>query len=192
MAVSNEMKQIAKYLASTFGGKSSVFTYGDDNNKSKIAILHSENTPQTGEISYGTIGLCDYDIDLEVDEKPLRVEIVGACISEFKEFGNIISTCAFNIINSGYECYPGIIYPNVVKMYYEDLEMQHIMLVDPFLWDDKLDTLTFDDKIVEWLQAIPISDFEYAYAKEHGSDALGDLLEKANIDILDLERESII
>lgn len=192
MNVSNEKKRLAKYVANIFGGKASVFTYGDDNKESKIAILHAESSPNFGEISYSTIGLSDYDIDLTVEDKPLRVEIVGASPNEFQEYGNIISTCAFNIINSGYFCFPGMIYPDIVKMYYPDYNMKHIMFVSPFLWNDKLEAQDLESKRILWLQTIPISEVEYLYVEKNGSESFLELLEESDIDILDLDRESIV
>lgn len=66
------------------------------------------------------------------------------------------------------------------------------MFVSPFLWSDQLETLEFDDKKVTWLQAIPISEAEYAYVDKNGAEALEDILEEAEVDILDLERKSTI
>lgn len=192
MSVSPEKKQIAKYIADLFDGKASVFNYGDDNNVSKIAILESDNSPNDGEISYSTIGLSSYDIGLSVEDKPLRFEFVGASPAEYEHFGNIMSTCAFNIINSDYSCSPGTIYPNIVKMYYPELNTKHILFVSPFLWDKEFETLHFEDKEVAWLQAIPISDTEFVYASQHGSESLEDLLEESDVDILDLNRPSVI
>lgn len=192
MSVSSEKKQIAKYIADIFGGKVSVFNYGDDNNVSKIALLQSDNSPNDCEISYSTIGLSSYDIGLSVEDKPLRIEFVGACPAEYDHFGNVISTCAFNVINSDYSCSPGTIYPNIIKMYYPELNTKHILFVSPFLWDKDIETLHFEDKEVAWLQAIPISDTELVYAQKHGSGALEDLLEESDLDILDLNRPSVI
>lgn len=192
MEPTSQMKEIAKKLSEINGGKPKIDRYHDDNNQSVIDIVTMDNKPDEGEVSFATIGLCNHDIGLTVENKPLRIEIAGACISEFAEFGNIISTCAFNIINSGYECHPGAIFPDVVGMYYEGLEMKHILFIPPFLWDDKLETLYFDDKVVTWLQAVPISEAEYEYAEENGAEALEDLLEEAEVDILDLNRRSVL
>jgi hypothetical protein len=192
MEVTNQMKEIAMLLAKINGGRPKIGRYYDDNNQSMIDLVIMDNKPGYDEKTYATVGLCNYDIGKIIDEKFLRIEIIGACISEYDCFANIISTCAFNIINSGYKCYPGAIFPDVVKMYYPEMEMKHILFVSPFLWDDNLKTLDFDDKKVTWLQAIPIAEKEYIYAQKHGVEALEDKLEEANIDILDLQRSSVI
>ncbi|HEX2936651.1 MAG TPA: suppressor of fused domain protein [Bacteroidales bacterium] len=192
MELTSQMKEIAQMLSEINGGRPKIDRYHDDNQQSEIDIVTMNNKPDKGEITYATIGLSNHDIGLTIENKPLRIEIAGACVSEFAEFGNIISTCAFNIINSGYECYPGAIFPDVVGMYHENLEMKHILFIPPFLWDDKLETLYFEDKVVTWLQAVPISEAEYEYAEENGAEALEDLLEEAEVDILDLNRRSVL
>jgi hypothetical protein len=192
MEITNQMKEIAMLLANINGGRPKMGRYYDENEQSKIDIVFMEDKPCNGEKTYATVGLCNYDIGKIIDNKPLRIEIIGACVSEFDCFANIISTCAFNIINSGNKCYPGAIFPDIVKMYYPEVKMKHILFVSPFLWDNVLTTFDFEDKKVTWLQAIPISEEEYAYAEKHGIEALEDKLEEADIDILDLERKSVI
>lgn len=192
MEVTNQMKEIAMMLANINGGRPQVGRYYDDNEKSTIDIVTMMNKPNMDETTYATVGLCNYDIGKIIEDKPLRIEIIGTCISAYEYFANIISTCAFNIINSGYKCYPGAIFPNIVNMYYSELEMKHILFVSPFLWDDKLKTFNFVDKKVTWLQAIPISEEEYLFAEEYGIDALENKLEESKVDILDLERISVI
>jgi len=191
VSVSDENKMIAKTALVAFGGKPSVYAYWDDNNKSSIDMLSCNDRPYDGVTAYSTVGLSEHSIDQTVEGVPLRVEIVGACATGYECFPNILSSCAFNVINTKYKCYPGAIFPNVVKYYMPDSPMKHILFVPPFLWEDKLTTLSFNDKKVAWLLAIPISEEEFEYAKEHGIDDLETLFEEYQIDIFDLKRESV-
>lgn len=186
------MKEIAKHLSDLNGGRPRMSRFYDDKKESIIDIVIMDNKPNEYETTFATIGLNNYDIGYSVEDKPLRVEFIGACIDEYVLFGNILSTCAFNIINSGYSCSPGTIYPEVIKMYYPELNMKHVMFVSPFLWDENLTPFDFEDKHVSWLQAIPISEEEYVYVEKNGSEALEDLLEESEVDILDLNRPSVI
>lgn len=192
MEVTNQMKDIAKLLANINGGRPRMSRFYDDNKENSIDIVVMDNKPELYETTFATIGLCNYDIGYSVDGIPLRVEFIGACIDEYNLFGNIISTCAFNIINSSYSCSPGTVYPDVVRMYYPELNMKHVMFVSPFLWDESFTSLDFEDKHVSWLQAIPISDAEYAYVEQNGSEALENLFEQSDVDILDLNRTSAL
>lgn len=154
-------------------------------------MLSCNDRPYDGVTSYSTIGLSGHSIDQTVDNLPLRVEIVGACASGYECFPNILGSCAFNIINTKFTCYPGAIFQNVVKYYIPDSPMKHILFTPPFLWEDKLTTINFDDKKVAWLLAVPISDKEFEYAKKYGTDALENLFEEHQIDIFDLKRKSV-
>ena len=76
-------------------------------------------------------------------------------------------------------------------MYYPDSEMEHVLFTSPFLWK-KLKTIDFLDKKVAWLLAVPISTKEFLFAEKEGSEALKTLFENEDIDIFDLERNSIL
>lgn len=192
MSVNDQKKLIARTALNAFGGKPTVTKYWDDNKHNSIDILTTIERPYEGVSSFSTIGLLDYSIGYSVDETPLRLEIVGAIGSEYANFPNILATCAFFVINSKTTCSPGTIFRDVVSMYEPSSEMKHILLVPPFLWEESLKTIDLPDKKVAWLLAVPISENEYIYASEKGTDALEDLFEKEEIDIFDLERKSVI
>lgn len=191
MTVSDENKTIAKAALAVFGGKPAVHAYWDDNNENYVDIMSCCDRPYDGVTSYSTIGLSGYSIDQTVDDIPLRVEIVGACASSYNFFPNILGTCAFNIINSKYTCYPGAIFHNVIKYYMPDCSMKHIMFISPFLWENKLTILDFADKKVAWLLALPISEKEFEFAQRNSTDDLETIFEEHQIDIFDLNRKSV-
>ncbi|MBD8037386.1 suppressor of fused domain protein [Solibacillus sp. A46] len=191
MSISNENKIIAKTALHAFGGKPCVSKYWDENNVSNIDMLSTVNRPFDGVSSYSTIGLSDHSIELTVDETPLRIEIVGAIATGYKQYPNILASCAFCIINSKFSVSHGSVFRDIIKMYYPNTEMKHILFVSPFLWED-LNTLEFPNKKVAWLLAVPISENEYLFAQEKGTDTLEELFEQEEIDIFDLERESIL
>lgn len=191
MSISNENKIIAKTALHAFGGKPNVSKYWDENNVSNIDMLTTVNRPFDGVSSYSTIGLSDHSIELTVDETPLRIEIVGASATYYEQFPNILASCAFCIINSKFSVSHGKVFQDIIKMYYPNTEMKHVLFVSPFLWED-LKTLDFPNKKVAWLLAVPISENEYLFAQEKGTDSLEELFEQEEIDIFDLERESIL
>lgn len=191
MDISKTNKLIAKSAIQAFGGQMSVFDYFDDYNN-HIDLLSSINQPCNGVTSYSTIGLYEYSIGYSIGQKPLRVEIVGACASEYEHFPNILAACAFHVINSKVSISPGIIFEGIVESYYPDIEVKHILFMPPFLWEDSLSTLDLDDKQIAWLLAVPISENENLFAKNNGAEALENLFEQEQIDIFDLERKSIL
>ncbi|MED4865229.1 suppressor of fused domain protein, partial [Bacillus subtilis] len=117
MGVTQENKVIARTVLGAFGGKPKVTKYWDDNKSSSIDILSVSDQPQEGIMSYSTLGLSDHSINYEVNGTPLRVEIVAAMESASDIYANVLSTCAFNIINSNFSCAPGVIFKDVISMY---------------------------------------------------------------------------
>jgi antitoxin YqcF len=190
MSVSEENKYLAKAALKAFEGKPSVFKYWDDNNKSSVDILFCDDKNGDGVVSFSTIGLSDFSIGHEEKKVPIRVELVGA--SDFDCFPNVLATCAFNIINSKFDCSSGTIFKNVVKIYLPESPMKHILFLSPILWEDKLKTMKFENKHVAWLMAIPISEEEMNYADKNGIEALEELFEEKQINVFDLKRRSII
>ena len=190
--ISQDNKIIARAALAAFGGKPNVAAYWDEAEKSSVDLLTCKDQPQKGVTSYSTIGLSDSPINNEGVEIDLRVEFVGACSSAISDFGNIVTTAAFCVINSKWPCSPGVIFPDVVGMYNCSKTLKHLMLVSPFLWEDKLKTLKLDSKTVAWLMLIPISDEEYKYAQVEGSSKLDGLFEEHQIDIYDINRPSVI
>lgn len=185
-------KEIADTLSNIVGGNKKIYRFYDEAEASSIDIYFGIDSPQEGVTTYGTIGLSDYSLGLKLEgNRELRVEFISACESARPEFGNILSSCAFNIINTNFSCYPGVIYPSVISEYYNQSDMKHILLTTPFLWDD-LQPLDDEKNHVTWLMAIPISDKELKYAQKYGSDALEDIFERKKIDVFDLDRKSTI
>jgi antitoxin YqcF len=190
--VSDENRQIAKYLRAAFGGAPKVARYWDEANRSCVDVLTSEGQPQPGVSSFATIGLSDVPLMRDGREYPARVELVGACASATPGYGNMLATAAFCVINSQWFCGPGEVFPDVVSMYGASHTMKHLFFVPPFLWEDRLQTLTLPSKTVAWLLAVPISEAERLLAVEHGADRLEERFEAEQIDLYDLDRPSVV
>lgn len=190
MTVSSDNKALAVYLRSMIGGRPTVTQFWDDARHASIDIMHVENAPNQGISTVATLGLSETAIGLESGGKSLRVEMLMSYRTSQNDGENILSTCAFNVINSAMAINPGAIFPRVLELYRPHGEMKHILFSSPYLWD--LQTQDFANKKVAWLVAIPISDAEYELALSEGSDALETLLEQHDADVFDLDRESVL
>lgn len=187
-------KVIAQHLRTVFGGSPKMHRYWNADETIPVHVLSSGDRPDAGITSYGTVDLSSYDNQfLSGDGKPLRVEIVGACASAVTTFANIISTAALNVATGEYSLSPGVIHPGVVAMYEPDVKMKHLLFVQPFLWgSDAFASMQDDDQVVAFLQVVPISDEEFAFARDKGVDALEDVFVEAGIDVFDLDREPVV
>ncbi len=141
MSISEENKRIAQTALKAFGDNPSVYKYWDDNHTSSIDILNVKSREFDDVISMSTLGLSDYSIGYEDGSLPLRIEIVGA--SGFDCFPNVLATCAFNIINSKFECSLGSIFKDVISMYLPNSPMRHILFVSPFILGRGINDIRF-------------------------------------------------
>lgn len=185
-------KQIAQAVRGVFGGAGfKVINYLDKDEKSEIYVMHCTETPEEGLISYCTIGLSDYPDDGYEVNPPLGVEIIA--VSNQPDFGEVVSTAAFCVINSGYKARPGGAFPGVVKLHHPDTTVPNLMFVEPYLWDEQaLGSRQYGEKTVAWLQAVPISDAETQFLLDNGAEALNGLFEQRDPDFVDLQRASIV
>lgn len=184
-----DKKEVAKRLLQDIGGIPRVYSFSGDESKKEIDVCCVDNSPIEHVSSYSTIGLSSYTLDKKIEEKSLRTEIIGATDSRNDLFPNIISDCAFKVME-GYSCVPGTVFLNVIDNYYLNSNMKHVLLTIPFLWN--LQDLEFEHEYVTWLLAVPISDSEYDFFAENGYKQLETLFEKSQIDIYDLNRVSVI
>ena len=185
-------KLVFNHLHEVIGLTPKVYSFFDEKNISKIDMYTGVDRPDFGITTYSTIGLSNYPIGLATKNgKELRVEFISLSNSENVDFPNILASCAFHIINDSYSCRPGTVYPDVISTYCADTEMKHIFFTSPYVWDE-LTNLETEDRLIAWLFAIPISENEFLYQKEHGSNALDELLEEQDVDVLNLHRKSVL
>lgn len=183
--------RVAQTIARTFGGTFRVNVVHDEPETHSINVLRAVDRPQPGITSWSTIGLHDAPLVLRGEEFGARVELVGACGSSFEDFGNLLATAAFCIIKDRWFCAPGVIFPGLVRMYRPSSPMQHAMFVPPFLWEP-LRTLELGERKVAWLMAVPISEDERRLAESEGPDRLQSIFEEERIDVLDIDRPSVV
>ena len=185
-------KKIFQILYEEIEANAKVHRYYDREEKAKIDIYMAKDRPEVMLSTYSTIGLSEYTIGV-TDRKgrEIRVEFIGVCSTEVEIFPDILSSCAFNIINSKYTCKPGIVYPGVISSYLKETDMKHIYFASPFLWEG-LQGHELNNHAVAWLLVIPISDAEFDYLRYNGDEAFEELLEQSEVDFSDIYRNSVI
>jgi len=190
--VTPKNKRLAKYAAAVFGGTPSANRHLDTAEKSFIDIMVAMDSPVSGIVSFATFGLSDHSNPGGPKGKALPVEIVGACGTGFPKFDKALATAAFGVINSGWICRVGAVFPDCLDAYGISKTMKHLFFVAPCLWSEELKPLKLGKKTVTWVMAVPISEEERRYAEKEGAARLDRLLEQKRIDIPDLERRSVV
>lgn len=181
-------KKIAQHAWKFIGGTPEVFSYNNDDETISVDIMTcaDENFSIT---TLSTIGLSSVDIGKEIDGKPLRVELLMLGDAHEEIFANILATVAFRIKETQY-CDFGLIIENVIEQYVSDAAVNHVLLMQPLFWE-KYSPCELDGNIVAWLLVVPISEDERNYIEKNGVDKFDELLEKSQVDLIDLRRASV-
>ncbi|MFK8264751.1 suppressor of fused domain protein [Capnocytophaga canimorsus] len=195
MTPNKENIAYAQFLAKAIGINPRVFPYYDNHKINFIDILSVDDPLNTENSFYSTIGLSDFPNKIEMNDNSMLnipVELLMCGYKKYDKIRNILATVSFYISKNKWTCQPGTVFENIVSDYYVS-QMQHIMFVRPFLWEDKLSDLKFGEKKIHCLLCIPISEKELRFKEENGLTSLEKMLfQQKNIDIFDIERESVL
>jgi len=192
MPVSADNKMVARHAAAAFGGTPRVADYADRLEQLTVGILSSRDRPQEGLTAYSTVGLSDHPMPWKDGEFPTRLELAGMCTNDVERFANVLASAAFVIMRSQAVYHPGTVMPDGVVDAIPSSPLPHLYLTAPFLWEDTLRTLDCTSKKVSWLLAMPISQPEYAYLRQHGDRAFEALIAAHEIDVSNLDRPSAV
>lgn len=156
-----------------------------------VDVLNAPDRPGPGSMAFGTIGMSRHDLGLSVGGTSVRLELAGSMTALVPEFGQALATAALQVVSGEYEMQPGAVFPDVLGGLRDDVFVPHLLFVPVFLWE--LPNLEVDGVLVTWLQAVPITQTEYEFAREHGSsDALQSLLEAHGVDVEHAWRDSVV
>ncbi len=184
-------EQVYLRACEVFGGSPRVFRYYDQSDEISMDLLTAPDSPHPQVVSYSTLGLQHHSVGMRSDGMPLRVEIAAAGYETFEYHPNLLSACAFDIMNAHFACCDGAVYRDCVNTYVPGSAMKHLLFTSRSLWAKPLDPFVFSDKKTVWLTAIPISEGELAFLEEKGPAALLAALEEAATDFFDLKRPSL-
>lgn len=190
----DENKMLAKFMHNAFGSNQNarVINYFNADESLAIPILSCPESPSEGLTAYTTVGLSDYPMYQDNEEFHVRLEIIGVCDSNIEWFPNILSTCAFYLIQEGWLYSPGSVLKNIVNIYDSETQLKHVYFTSPFLWEEELKALQLETKKIAWLICILITDAEYNYRQQNGSDKFEELLEESYTDVFNIARHSVV
>lgn len=188
---SKDDEKIIHKAVEVFGGKDRIDEFEDAKKTHSVHVLATGNHPRSELTAYATLGGYHCPTGYTVAGIPLRIEIVGACHSSFELFPQILSKCVFHMMKSHVSIFPGAIYKDIITSFEHSLHMQHILLIPPFLWDT-FSTIELSDKKVAFLQAVPISENERAFALEYGVDSLLSRFDDERVNVFNLERRTVV
>jgi hypothetical protein len=189
MDLKPEYKLWAKRLhASIPGGTFEVTRHADESESTFLDVFSSRTSPG---VVVATIGVMEVNLSSHACS-PLFSEIIMDSRDYNMHVANLAATLGFYVVKDGWCPSPGTVFENMIEMYLPELTVKHIMFVPPFQWKSGMSEVDLGSKTIYPVLGVPISDREYQFVEEHGSESLEDLWEEANCDVLDWFREGIV
>jgi hypothetical protein len=188
VTVSDLAHASAQELADTFAASPTFVGCRNEGDDLQIDIAICAETPGGGVGSLGTVNLADHDLG----HGATRLQIVAAFRTDAADYSRAIGTAALHIAGQGWPLRWGAVAPNVLPLYGLSSTLAHFYFMPPFSWAGGPRPLTIGDTQVAWLQAVPISESERAYAEANGAEAFEQLLVATDIDVTDLARVPVI
>lgn len=191
-SLTEENRRIYRAVEEAFGGNAFLTDHPDEDAAGSLSLLTVKNRPTAGVNSYATVGLSVRSIGAAIGSIPLGVEIVGATSRDYPDFANILADCALRVIHGGARFHPGAVFKDMIPRYYPQVPMKHILFISPYGWERELLTLELPSRWVGWMMALPVSEAELKFYNETESGELQERLEKAGVDIYNLNRPSVV
>ncbi|CCP15418.1 suppressor of fused domain protein [Stenotrophomonas maltophilia] len=194
-AITEQHRAVAMHAMKIMGGdtRPKVQAFHDDNHERSIDILTTSNSPDAGLKSISTIGLSDFALRRsDGRELETRVELCACAEEDALHWDNVVASTAFAIMRDRAAVGPGSVIPGILEDYFPSTGMPHVYLVPPFLWNDgHFLEFQFSSVKINWLQCIAIHESERCLIERIGCDAFDDLLQRHEVDVLDMDRVAV-
>ena len=192
--VSPKNKKIGAKLIEVIGKGIKVERVFDESKENFVDILFSKDSPESGVVSYSTIGVSDVEFKGDEGEPfPVGLEITSSFGEYDKAILDILADIYFYAMDHDeWICSPGSILRDVVAKWIPGEDMQHAYFTAPFYLDELGKVYEFPGKQVTWVMMIPISQKEYEYFLEHGDEKFEEFLQEKDVSFLELHRASSI
>lgn len=180
-------KAWATHLRNLVGGEVSVHVYYDESEAHSIPIFTSTNSEGT---ICATVGLMEIDQSRNPDVK-IHSEIILDKRGNDERVANVLSTLAFYIIKNGWRVAPGVVFKDLMKMYFPEINLPHVYFTVPFQWST-MSKVDLPEGVIYPLIAIPISVEENKIASERIGQALEEKWAEEQVDVLNWNREDVL
>ncbi len=188
MAVSEQLRALANGMRSALGREGDLSRALSDDGRTQVDLFTLTDAPEKGVTTYVTLGVSERSLDLQVEQRDLRVEFVLSARDRSGRGKHAIEDAALTAIASGRASYGSVI-TEALDPARKGGERRHLFLGSSTALP--LARADFADRIVTWLTLVPISSSERDYVRNNGGAAFETLLETAGADIFDLDRPPV-
>lgn len=189
-AVAPSAKQVYRAALEAFGGEPKVDRRYDEDESHSVDVLRCADRPVDGLAVYSTLTL--HAAPNHLEDKDIRVELMGVAPGDVEEYPNLLATAAFYVIKDGWLAAPGVVFPSLLETYDLSSTLQHLLWVEPFPYEELSTVEIADGPDVHWLLGIAVSEDERRFLIDRGYDALEQRFADVDLDYWDLERDSVV
>jgi tetratricopeptide repeat protein/suppressor of fused protein SUFU len=156
-----------------------------------VDVVRAANVPRWGCFTYCSLGLAN--ADWVASGNRTRVEIGMLSIGEQEGFQEVLANTCFHVMEQRFYPAPGTMLRDVIGVL--DLgeagrRLPHVYFAAPAAWGLK-ETIVAVPAIA-LVHAVPVSEAEYWYWREHGQPGFEALMERSERDFADFGRDSAI
>lgn len=191
-APSSRRRAVARAVqaAARPAGRPDVVRMWDEAETTSVDVLVCRDAPDAGLTTWSTVSLHE-TTNLD-GGKDVRVELVAVGRSDLPILQHVLATLALGVIKDARLAAPDVVVPDAVAADDPTRAMRHVLLGDPFPFEELGAVAIDEDLTVHWLLAVPIDDAELALALADGVPALSRRLEAADAPYYDLDRASSV
>jgi antitoxin YqcF len=156
-----------------------------------LEVLRVGDCPERGVVTYASLGLCD--VAWPEPGRP-RMELLLLAATDSEACAQIVANTAFHLMEKRFFPEPGSMVRDVIAVLGAgDLStrLPHVYFTVPRPWDIAL-PLDEGPPPITLSMLVPVSEREYQFWRQHGSQAFETALVTSQIDIADLRRGSAV
>jgi hypothetical protein len=179
-------------LLRTALGAYSARTYRHASNAAvALEVLRIGDSPEPGAVTYASLGVSDHA--WPEPGRP-RIELLLAAAQDRETYGQIVAQTGFHLLDKRFFPEPGSMVRDLIGVLgVPDLSarLPHIYFAVPRAWSLGL-PLDPGPPAVTLVAAVPVSDAEYQYWKQHGTRAFEAAIIASGADLTELRRASAL
>lgn len=196
MHTANYRRDILQYLVERLGKSPMLTELLNRRETWSVGIAKFMHSPSNGLATHATIGLGERGLHFRDGQPfPGGIELLAVTNATTHNFEHCLAAMCFRAIETGRVCAPGDAYMDVVGQAVPGVTVPHLLVTDPFIWqqgEHTLDTCDCGGRRVHWVMVVPISDGELQLLRDQGEGALTTWMENYNVDVADLWRRSSV
>jgi hypothetical protein len=157
-----------------------------------LEVLRIGDSPDRGAVTYASLGICD--TAWPEPGRP-RVELLLMTVHDAEVCAQIVAQTGFHVVDKRFFPEPGSVVRDVIGVLGAgelSQRLPHIYFAVPRPWHRLTLPLDPGPPVITLVMAVPVSEREYQFWRQHGTQAFEAALTASGTDVADLRRPSAL